>query len=329
MESMAVELVQSALVSVLSRPECQVQTERSRLVRETSERVTAAISKAENKSQFESFAEKLVDLLSRPVSDAVKLSCSQSAKRERMWKAFHRARSTTVEALWKTFLSNVHIDDLHDNLFFQLVVDYVFEEVIKKEFHTSSTPTAPKKSLTRDEQNIIRYAGGYVAQRLLTRYKKEDSEKAAGFIESLSHMAVDGNESSLMDYTKEWTKKINRGGLFELSDNTFQLFQAIELALCHRLVTRLRDEDSEDKTAIIINSVAQDEEVLFYWSMNSIDIAEETHSTELLSNIISLWVTIRGFSIASTWMEEYKRATSTTKPKHSLRKGLRELSKDD
>ena len=66
-----------------------------------------------------------------------------------------------------------------------------------------------------------------------------------------------------------------------------------------------------------------------YWSMNSIDIAEEIHSTELLSNIISLWVTIRGFSIASTWMEEYKRARSTTKPKHSLRKGLRELSKDD
>ena len=104
-------------------------------------------------------------------------------------------------------------------------------------------------------------------------------------------------------------------------------FRQFELALCHRLVTRLR-EDSEEKMAII-NSVAQDEEVLFYWSMNSIDIAEETHSTELLSNIISLWVTIRGFSIASTWMEEYKRATSTTKPKHSLRKGLRELSKDD
>ena len=74
-----------------------------------------------------------------------------------MWKAFHRARSTTVEALWKTFLSNVHIDDLPDNLFFQLVVDYVFEEVIKEEFHTSSTPTAPKKSLTRDEQTLGKY----------------------------------------------------------------------------------------------------------------------------------------------------------------------------
>ena len=73
----------------------------------------------------------------------------------------------------------------------------------------------------------------------------EDSEKAASFVECMSHMAMDGNDSSLMDYTKEWAKKINCGGLFELSDNTFQLFQAFELALCHRLVMHLRDEDSE------------------------------------------------------------------------------------
>ena len=140
-------------------------------------------------------------------------------------------------------------------------------------------------------------------------------------------MAMGGNETSLMDYTKEWTKKINREGLFELSDNTFQLFQAIELARCQRLVTHLCDEGSEDK-GTIINSVAHDEDVLFHWSMSSIDIAEESHSAELLSNV-SLWVAIRGFSIASTWMEQYKQATKTTKAKHSLRKGLRELSKQD
>ena len=108
------------------------------------------------------------------------------------------------------------------------------------EFHTTCTPTAPKKSLTHDEQNIVRYAGGYVAQHLLSKYKKEDSKKAAFFVECLSRMALDG---SLMEYTKEWTKKINRGGLFELSDNTFQLFQAIKLALFHRLVSQLHEED--------------------------------------------------------------------------------------
>ena len=61
-------------------------------------------------------------------------------------------------------------------------------------------------------------------------------------------------------------------------------------------------EGSKDK-GTIINSVAHDEDVLFHWSMGSIDIAEESHSAELLSNVVSLWVTIRGFSIASTWME--------------------------
>ena len=71
----------------------------------------------------------------------------------------------------------------------------------------------------------------------------------------------------------------------------------------------------------IIKSVAEDEDVLFYWSMNPVDIEEESHCAELLSDIISLWITLRGFSVASTWMEEYKQATKTTKAKHSLRKG--------
>ena len=103
-----------------------------------------------------------------------------------------------------------------------------------------------------------------------------------------------------------------------------------ELVLYHRLVMHLRDEDSEtEEKMAIISSVAQDEDVLFYWSMNSVDIPEESHSAELLSSFISLWVTIRGFSIASMWMEDYKQAAKITKAKHSLRKGLRELSKDD
>ena len=51
-------------------------------------------------------------------------------------------------------------------------------------------------------------------------------------MECLSHMAVDGNESSLMDYTKEWNEKINRGGLFEAITVTFQLFQATEIRSC-------------------------------------------------------------------------------------------------
>ena len=44
------------LVYVLSRPECQIKTDRSRLVKSNCERVTAALSKAENKPHFDDFA---------------------------------------------------------------------------------------------------------------------------------------------------------------------------------------------------------------------------------------------------------------------------------
>ena len=36
--------------------------------------------------------------------------------------------------------------------------------------------------------------------------------------------------------------------------------------------------------------------------MVSVDIANE-HTIQLLKEIIGLWVTIRGFSIAGTWLE--------------------------
>ncbi len=46
-----------------------------------------------------------------------------------------------------------------------------------------------------------------------------------------------------------------------------------------------------------------------YYSIVSQDIDEEEWSSELLSEAIDLWVTIRGFSLASHWLEVYKQAS--------------------
>ena len=64
---------------------------------------------------------------------------------------------------------------------------------------------------TTDEQNVIRHACGYVAMRLLQQHKHVPGDKAATFVECLSHMAVEGPEDSLLSYTQEWVQKINRG----------------------------------------------------------------------------------------------------------------------
>ena len=55
-----------------------------------------------------------------------------------------------------------------------------------------------------------------------------------------------------------------------------------------------------------IEKIAKAEDVLFYWSMVSVNWEEE-ESTELLQKIIEYWVTVRGFSFAGAFLEKYKQ----------------------
>ena len=59
------------------------------------------------------------------------------------------------------------------------------------------------------------------------------------------------------------------------------------------------------------------------WAILSQDIDSEAYSVELLRDIATLWITIKGFSIAFYWMETYKLANEETKEKSTgLRKHL-------
>ena len=49
---------------------------------------------------------------------------------------------------------------------------------------------------------------------------------------------------------------------------------------------------------------------------------------QLLREIVTLWVTVRGFSITAMWMEVYKKVCQTITTKRAgLRKELRQSSK--
>ena len=78
------------------------------------------------------------------------------------------------------------------------------------------------------------------------------------------------------------------------------------------------------KREIIIDSVAGDDDVHFLWLLLSCDITDEDDVICLLKEIIGLWLTIRGFYIATSWMEEYKMKTATTQKTKGLRKSLKQ-----
>ena len=118
-------------------------------------------------------------------------------------------------------------------------------------------------------------------------------------------MAVNGEESTLMEYTRKWCLLVDSGGLFEVNDTAYSLFLVIELRVRKQLMitfNRGSSLDEEDQRQTITRAVAADEDIQFYWTLLSVDITDEIKATTLLSEMIGLWVTIRGFSIAKAWL---------------------------
>ena len=58
--------------------------------------------------------------------------------------------------------------------------------------------------------------------------------------------------------------------------------------------------------------------------MLSFDISNVENAIKLLWEIVTLWITIRGFSIVGEWLEKYKQdKKSGTRKNKSLRKELK------
>ena len=102
--------------------------------------------------------------------------------------------------------------------------------------------------------------------------------------------------------------QVNRGGLFPLNNNSFSLFVEIERCVCILLPQSMIQNDS-DKASFkksLLNRITRDKNIQFYWTLLSEDIEEEKHSEVLSVEVVTLWLTIRGFSLTATWLEEHK-----------------------
>ena len=199
----------------------------------------------------------------------------------------------------------------------------VFEVMVINHFTRTqahkSSPSASTLRLGADEENIIRYMSGYVALKLKHKYEKKESAKAEQFVECLSSIAVQGQQSSFYEYTKEWMRLVDRGGLFQVNDNGYLFFRALELRTRQVLPQHLM-HPSQSKDSLL-QELKNDEDVQFLWCMVSVDISDSEDADQLLTDIIELWVTIRGFSVTGAWMDQYKKSSQkTVKKKKALRK---------
>ena len=103
-------------------------------------------------------------------------------------------------------------------------------------------------SFTCDEECVVRCASGYIPFVLMKKNEKNPSEASVSIIECLGSMAVNGDESDFLQYTRSWLEKVNRGGLFEIYDLAYQLFKEIEIDLQDKLVDQLQPSSAPGNT---------------------------------------------------------------------------------
>ena len=129
-------------------------------------------------------------------------------------------RTDKLPALWKVFFRDIHCDDaIKEPLFMELVNESLLQKLSKEIFsipqceNSRSASETVSTYLTGDEHNIMRYACGYIGMKLYNRFIKQHGEKAASFVKCIDRMRAVGPTSSLLEYTRVWIDKVNRGGL--------------------------------------------------------------------------------------------------------------------
>ena len=182
-----------------------------------------------------------------------------------------------------------------------------------------------QRELSIVEENAIYHAAGYVIRKLIKKFRRSGGENAYMHTAILLHMIgedtvgdMPDSTDSFLDYVKVWTSNTDRGGLSHVSnDDAYRFFVALETAFYQLL----KSGEPKDK---IISGIINSANVLFLWEIAT-DLPEDTsrQSSLLLCEVVQLWYSMRGFSIASSLLEQYKRAMkTTTKGRKGIRKEL-------
>ena len=230
---------------------------------------------------------------------------------------------------WNSFItSNVASEESKESyLGMQMLMDRMMKLLIKSQVKEVSerSSMASCQPMNDMESNAIRYMAGYVAVKLLKKYRKAAKHprlqmKRRLFVTVLVDMRANnqpGDPDSPLEYTKVWTELIDRGGLYHISDDVFNLVQNIEAFVRRHMNTEtLTSQSSSNLKPLIREELFSCHQLISLWDKiaHSIPHKYEKYSLELLGIIADLWITIRGHSFAKNFtMQFVKKYTKGTR----------------
>ena len=174
---MASGLVRAAICSILMDSKFSEESERWRLSKQQVVEFLQQISSDEKMDQFDDFAGNLMKTLEKNFFASISTdNRSKSVLREKLWIKFHYLRITELPKLWNGFSSDLSL------LVCQHVNYKLYVELMRSNLSqdSSCSTNVDIPELNEDEENILRYAVGYVPFKLLKK----------AWMQSLLHLSV-------------------------------------------------------------------------------------------------------------------------------------------
>lgn len=241
--------------------------------------------------------------------------------RDKLWQSYFYIRSKeTFINRWTVFLCSAN-SPVGSPVLYQHLTDLVFKELLHLKYSVvaKDPENASTSPLTYNEVNALRYAAGYVCRHIRKKVEASNHPLKEEMVLSLMTMVKEKSDTT-SGPCEEWTDLADRGGLWHIRENTHSFFLCLEEETRVHLQSLLTETNKKQK---IIQELIDNENVQFYWLIVGADFEEENEAvhSELLKRIVELFVTMRGFSYASAWLEKYKQgAKKGTQKSKSLRK---------
>ena len=325
----AVSILCEALDKVHSSPEYRGQSKRCTEIYHNLNMIRDSITENKTTTCVTEFAVSMVgsiQSISHQFTSTVETKSSIGKKLLQMWKTFHNyTTSESFKSNWTTCFDYLKLTGLSgEALIIQHTARVMLETFLENAISTTET-TDDVPDLTPEEDNAVRFASGFIIRSLKKKLSKSETYVYTLNCMHESDSDIDIETDNFLDYTKEWVSRINRGGLFRVSDETFLLFRWMELTVRKHLCLPVRNIDISKAVSEIISS----ENVMSCWSV--VCNLETTKSDKLLAYIAEAWVQLRGFSYVGNLIEQYKMSVASKqvpKEKKGLRKTLKQLNKE-
>ena len=194
-----------------------------------------------SKEILEDFGKSMIEAVAVCIPHEKERAASFSTFKEKAYLSFLSLRITKLPKMWKSFYDSLEMPS-DDPLLAQICNRKLFERLlVESAVNTKGTVAESQiehaEVLSGDEENALRYASGYVPFKLLKKYRKSLNVRNRQFVECLQSLSANEEEElpqwdhdyacteeDFFSYSTRWISKVDRGGLFKISDTCYKLF---------------------------------------------------------------------------------------------------------